>query len=56
VRLAPDEVSFISDVWTDIYGRQQNRPQLRKDPLSLKGPKSGTRYVFCLGFWRLSFS
>jgi hypothetical protein len=56
VRLAPTEVSFISDAWHDIYGKHSGQAQLKKDPLSLKGPESGARYVFCLGFWRLFFA
>jgi hypothetical protein len=52
VRLAPEEVSFITDAWNDIYAKQPNRAQLRKDPFDVKGPEGRPGYV-CLDFWNL---
>jgi hypothetical protein len=45
VRLAPEEVSFITDAWNDIYAKQPNRTQLRKDPFDVKGPEGRPGYV-----------
>ncbi|RDL35462.1 uncharacterized protein BP5553_07393 [Venustampulla echinocandica] len=49
VRLAPDEVSFITaSAWGDIYMKQPGKPQLGKNPYDFLPPASG---VVGLGPW-----
>ena len=46
VRLAPDELSFISaEAWQDIYGHHQGRPNFPKNPLWMAPGENGIHSI-----------